>query len=752
MATLADYYIQIIPSAEGIGNQLNNIMDAEAGNAGTTASNSFGSKFSAGMGNVAKVGAAAFGAFTATVGAGAATLASGISGVAAYGDTIDKTSQKVGMSAESFQKWDYVMNLAGTSMQECSMGMKTLTNKIDDAKNGSADAQAMFEGLGISMEDLNSMSREDVWAATIQGMQNLEDSTERAALANDLFGKSGQNMTPLFNMTNEELNQAIDNTEKYNMVLSDEAVKASAEYKDSLVTMSGAFTGLKNNMMAEFLPGVTTIMDGLTEIFSGNGDKGIGMITEGINSFIDNLTNLVPQLSEVGGGILNALISALTENSDALLSAGSEVLISLANSIISNLPTLVTSLGDVGMQLLSAFLELAPDLVDAGLVIIENLATGIGEAFPEEILPKITECILAISSNLISHIDEIVSAGLTIFMGLVRGLIEATPLILEQLPILLNSLTAELLNSLDMITEAGIQLFMALAENAPAIIDGLVDAAMSMLDSIIEFWTGDGMEQMMMAGFKLFVALVENLPKIITTICSAIPKIISRIVSTFTSKNGEMKNSGTKLLTSVGEGITNTASKIVTKIKSIISSWSSAIKDKVNDWKNAGANLLTGLWNGINDKVKWVYDQITNLGGTILKKLQSALKEESPSKATEQMGIYLAEGLGIGWTKEIAKVNDQIGKDLNYKGNIELGTSFDDSALKKLDDVSSVAKGKVAQVSTKDYSLEGMVLTINETIDLGDTELKRIVSDYTIRRIGADLRAVKVSRGGNNVL
>lgn len=751
MATLADYYIQIIPSAEGIGNQLNNIMDAEAGNAGTTASNSFGSKFSAGMGNVAKVGAAAFGAFTATVGAGAATLASGISGVASYGDTIDKTSQKVGMSAESFQKWDYVMNLAGTSMQECSMGMKTLTNKIDDAKNGSADAQAMFEGLGISMEDLNSMSREDVWAATIQGMQNLEDSTERAALANDLFGKSGQNMTPLFNMTNEELNQAIDNTEKYNMVLSDESVKAAAAYQDSLTTMSGAFSGLKNSMMAEFLPGVTTIMDGLTEIFSGNGDKGIGLITEGINSFITNLTDLVPQLSEVGGGILDALISALTENSDALLSAGSEVIISLADSIISNLPTLVSSLGDVGMQLLDAFLELAPDLVDSGLVIIENLATGIGEALPE-LLPKITECILTISSNLISHIDEIVSAGLTIFMGLVQGLIEATPLILEQLPTLLNSLITELLNSLDMITDAGVQLFMALADNAPEIIDGLIDAAMTMLDSIIEFWTGDGMEQMMMAGFKLFVALVENLPKIISTICDAVPKIISRLVSTFTSKNGEMKTSGTKLLTSVGEGITNTASKIVTKIKSIISSWSSAIKDKVNDWKNAGANLLTGLWNGINDKVKWVYDQITNLGGTILKKLQQALKEESPSKATEQMGIYLADGLGIGWTKEIAKVNEQIGKDLDYKGNIELGTSFDDSALKKLDDVTTVAKGKVAPVSNTNASLEGVRFTVEERIDLGDTELKRIVSDYTIRRIGADLRAVKVSRGGNNVL
>ena len=36
MATLADYYIQIVPSAEGIGGQLSNIMDSEAASAGTS--------------------------------------------------------------------------------------------------------------------------------------------------------------------------------------------------------------------------------------------------------------------------------------------------------------------------------------------------------------------------------------------------------------------------------------------------------------------------------------------------------------------------------------------------------------------------------------------------------------------------------------------------------------------------------------------------------------------------------------------
>lgn len=114
-----------------------------------------------------------------------------------FGDKVDKMSQKLGLSTDAYQKWDYVLNLAGTEMSSMTTGLKTLTNKIDDAKNGGADAQEMFDKLGISMDELNKMSREEAFEATIKGFQGMEDSTERAALANDLFGRSGQNLTPL---------------------------------------------------------------------------------------------------------------------------------------------------------------------------------------------------------------------------------------------------------------------------------------------------------------------------------------------------------------------------------------------------------------------------------------------------------------------------------------------------------------------------------------------------------------------------
>lgn len=223
-------------------------------------------KKTSGFSKNAKIAFAAVGAAIAAVGA---AILKGVDDVSKYGDEVDKMSQKLGLSAEAYQKWDYVLKISGTEMSSMTTGLKTLTNKLDDAKNGSASAQQMFAKLGLSMEDVASMSREDIFEATIRSLAEMEDSTERAALANDLFGRSGQNLAPLFNLTNEEIDELISNTEELGMVMSDDAVKASAEYQDALTTLKGTMGGIRNAAMSRLLPIFTDVINGATEMIAG---------------------------------------------------------------------------------------------------------------------------------------------------------------------------------------------------------------------------------------------------------------------------------------------------------------------------------------------------------------------------------------------------------------------------------------------------------------------------------------------------
>ena len=266
---VAKCYVTVIPSLEGaqktITEELTGVTNKASEKAGEEGGSKFGSKFASAIkGTTAVIGAAMAAATGAAVATSKAFL-NAAKDTANYGDEVDKTSQKLGLSNKAYQEWDYVMKICGTEMSSMTTGLKTLTNKLDDAKNGSESAQAMFSALGISMEDIKNLSREDLFEKTIAGLQSMEDSTDRAALANDLFGKSGQNLAPLFNLTAEETQGLIDKANELGMVMTDEGVKASASYKDALTTLDGTMTGLKNNIMTQFMPGLSKATEGLAE-------------------------------------------------------------------------------------------------------------------------------------------------------------------------------------------------------------------------------------------------------------------------------------------------------------------------------------------------------------------------------------------------------------------------------------------------------------------------------------------------------
>ena len=100
--------------------------------------------------------------------------------------------------------------------------------------------------------------------------------------------------------------------------------------------------------------------------------------------------------------------------------------------------------------------------------------------------------------------------------------------------------------------------------------------------------------------------------------------------------------------------------------------------------KEAGEDLIDGVNNGIANEKKQsgVFSTIANFGTKLLGKLRSSLKEHSPSKATDEMGQFLVEGLPIGMKKkenEALKEVSLFGNNIIDTLNSELnqGTIFD---------------------------------------------------------------------------
>lgn len=539
--------VTIVPSMEGaqqsITEQLTGAASSAGGKAGETAGSSFGGGLKKGL---AVTGAAVAAVAGATAAAGKAFV--GAAGdVAAYGDNIDKMSQKVGISAEAYQEWDFIAQHSGTSMESLKTSFKTLSNAAQSGKDE-------FKELGISLKDASTMSKEDLFATVVEKLQGMEDGTKRTAIASALLGKGATELGALFNTTAEETEAMRQQVHDLGGVMSNEAVKDAAAYQDSLQNLQTGFTGLKNNMMAEFLPGITEVMDGLTAIVTGDSEGGLATISEGIDELVGNLTELAPKMFEIGASILESFAQAILDNLPTLLEAGLPIIMELVQAIIDNLPA----------------------IFDAALQIVLMIAESIGENLPE-LIPAAVDAILTIVDSLIDNIDLLIDAAIAIITGLAEGLIEALPELIERAP------------------EIIMKLVEALVENAPKLLDAAVELIVTLATGL----------------FEALPDLIAQLPELIATIVEGLISLASDMAEAGKELVNGLWEGIKDNWNSIVENVQELGKKLVDKVKGFfkIGSPSKLFADEIGRWIPEGVAVgietnTDSINNAIDDMVK----------------------------------------------------------------------------------------------------------------------------------------------------
>ena len=355
-----------------------------------------------------KVGAASAAAVGLTVGAitaaGNAVLKSADE-VSKAGDEIDKMSQKIGISTDAFQEWSYVFERSGADISGLQVGMKTLAGVIVDAGNGSEGAAKKLEAVGISLDEIVGLSQEDQLGLVISRLQEMEAGAERSAAASDLLGRSATDMAAVLNMTAEDTQALIDEAHDYGMVMSEDAVAASAAYQDSLTKLHGTMGGIKNQIVANFLPGLTMVVDGLSEV--ANGSKALDeAVDDGITLVLSSLTDSLPQMIERGVDIILAIVDGITNNLPAIMDAGFTIIGKLVEALIELAPKLLEAAVKILVTLGSYLIEHAPDLL----------------AYVGQLFAKVIEAITSI---------DWAQTGTDIINGIKRGIENAAHLLKE---------------------------------------------------------------------------------------------------------------------------------------------------------------------------------------------------------------------------------------------------------------------------------------------------------------------------------
>ena len=636
---LAKAYVQIIPSAQGIGGQIKKELGGEVEPAAEETGVSAGQKL---FGAIKKIAAAA-----------------GIGKV--IKDSI----------------------VAGADLEQSIGGIETLFK--ESADQVIANAKRAYQTAGMSANDymelttsfsaslLSSLGNDTAKAADVadMAMTDMSDNANKMGtnmedIKNAYQGFAKQNYTMLDNLklgyggTQDEMKRLLEDARKITGVTYD--IDNLADVYQAIHVIQGELdiTGTTAKEAASTISGSLNAMKAAYQNVMGNLALGedigpsLNALKETAVTFVRD--NLLPAAVNVVSALPTALVSLAAQLAAPMLHAGVQAVLSLAAGLTSAIPELLREATKALEGIVNAIITGVPALINAGMLLLNGLAQGLLEAVPE-LLAALPGIVDNLTTTLAAFLPQFISAVNLLVMGVAQALPTAIQQIVAVLPTLIDSLINVLLtlmpeivdaivnaiiSSIPLLIDAGIQLLTMLVGNLPAIINGIVSALPTIINSIVNAVLGS-IPLLIRSGIQLFVALVSNLPAIISGVVAAVPQIIDAIVGGFAGGFDAMAN--------------------------------------------IGLNLIKGIWSGISDAAAWLKSKIAGFFGGVVDSIRDFFGIHSPSRLMAGIGKNMALGIGVGWEDTFPDIAEDItdsvkldfdagpvscGRDQNQSGSVSV--------------------------------------------------------------------------------
>ena len=236
-------------------------------------------------------------------------------------------------------------------------------------------------------------------------------------------------------------------------------------------TIGGSFLATKS-ALSNFLSGaggieeVTTSMTNLATNIVNAIIQMAPKIIEGIISLLNTLTPQIPIL-------LNTLLPSLINGTIALLQGIVQAFPEVIKILMNMLPTIIQSLADMSPIILEA-------LIQGITIIIQSLA----EQLPV-LIPIIIDAILSMIPVLIENLPLFIKAGYQLIIGVLTGLINAVPKLLEYIPKLIKSIVNYFKQLPGMMVEVGGNLIKGLWDGIKNLGSWVVDKIKGLGSSIM---------------------------------------------------------------------------------------------------------------------------------------------------------------------------------------------------------------------------------------------------------------------------
>ena len=178
-------------------------------------------------------------------------------------DALNEMSERTGISVDNLGRLQYAAKLSGVESDVLAKSLQKLSVEIASAAGGSVESAAKFERFGINVRD--SATKElrpanEVLLDLADAFALLPEGAERAARAQELFGKSGATLLPLLAGGREGAQALGDEIERLGGLMTSDFAKAAAEFNDNLDRMKTASSSVGIALGNAILPALNEVM------------------------------------------------------------------------------------------------------------------------------------------------------------------------------------------------------------------------------------------------------------------------------------------------------------------------------------------------------------------------------------------------------------------------------------------------------------------------------------------------------------
>jgi len=185
-----------------------------------------------------------------------------IKGAIDSADAFGKMSDQTGIAANKLQAYVNAGKLAGVEQATIDKGLRRLAQSMREADQGIATYSDSYKALGISVRDVdgNLKKSETVLGEIADRFADMPDGATKAALAMEIFGRSGASLINLLNGGKVAL-------EEFNFETSENFAQNAEFFNDQVATMAIKFDGFRKQLTDALLPALNSIASAFGKLF-----------------------------------------------------------------------------------------------------------------------------------------------------------------------------------------------------------------------------------------------------------------------------------------------------------------------------------------------------------------------------------------------------------------------------------------------------------------------------------------------------